>query len=177
MKTCEICKKYLSLNNFSLNKTRCDGHEYVCRVCNRIRSRKYFYKKADYYQQNKERIKAMQRERSKNFTPSYWKKKYQQEKERIRTYRKTHRHVVNALAAKRRAVIKMATPEWANFERIKLIYEKAQIYNFVFPDQAPWHVDHIIPLQNKKVQGLHVHENLQLLPAKINRMKRNKVLL
>lgn len=40
-----------------------------------------------------------------------------------------------------------------------------------------WHVDHMIPLQAKKVCGLHVWNNLQVIPAFMNLKKNNKMQL
>lgn len=37
-----------------------------------------------------------------------------------------------------------------------------------------WHVDHIIPLNGKKVSGLHTYLNIQVIPASTNVQKHNK---
>ena len=61
-----------------------------------------------------------------------------------------------------------ATPKWANLEKIKEIYLNCP---------SGYHVDHITPLTNKNVCGLHVESNLQYLTAKENMKKSNKFTL
>lgn len=45
-----------------------------------------------------------------------------------------------------------------------------ELFNF------KWHVDHIIPLNGNKVSGLHIWNNLQVIPAKLNYSKKNRLL-
>lgn len=39
-----------------------------------------------------------------------------------------------------------------------------------------WHVDHMLPLRAKNVSGLHCADNLQVIPAKMNLAKGNKLM-
>ncbi len=80
--------------------------------------------------------------------------------------------LANAAHAKRRSTKLNATPSWANLKEIKAIYKKAAQLNKT--TQTKWHVDHIDPLQSALVCGLHVTENLQILPASMNCSKSNK---
>jgi len=67
---------------------------------------------------------------------------------------------------------KFATPIWANKEKIKEIY--IQAVELSESTGVRHEVDHIIPLTNKLVCGLHNEFNLQILPMSDNRIKSNK---
>jgi len=57
-------------------------------------------------------------------------------------------------------------PSWAEIEKINVVYDKSIKYGL--------EVDHIVPIKNKLVCGLHVWHNLQLLERKLNRSKGNR---
>ena len=63
---------------------------------------------------------------------------------------------------------------WANKKKIKRVYELCKMISE--DTGAMHHVDHIIPLIGKNISGLHVHTNLQILPASENFKKNNKFL-
>jgi 5-methylcytosine-specific restriction endonuclease McrA len=68
--------------------------------------------------------------------------------------------------------VKQATPGWANPYLIEDVYIKAK--QLTIKTGIPHEVDHIIPIAGKKVCGLHVETNLQILTKKENAKKLNK---
>jgi hypothetical protein len=118
-----------------------------------------------YHQENKNRTLSKQREyHQKNRIDILMrKKKYQQEKPEV------HR-VINA---KRRASKRNATVTWADKVKISKIYERCEFINRDVNE--PHHVDHIVPLQSPLVCGLHNEFNLQILTAKENLSKCNRI--
>jgi hypothetical protein len=68
--------------------------------------------------------------------------------------------------------VRQATPPWASDEKIRAIYQRAR--NLTKSTGIAHHVDHIIPLRNDFVCGLHVEANLMPIPASVNIAKRNR---
>ena len=127
-----------------------------------------------YREKNKELIKKLAQNYHKNNADiiSAKKKIYrEQNKEKIKTtiknwYNKNyHRYLI--AKAKRRAIQLQAIPKFANLNKIREIYKNCP---------KGYHVDHIIPLNNPIVCGLHVEWNLQYLSAKDNCSKGNKLI-
>lgn len=79
---------------------------------------------------------------------------------------------VTANKARRRAIELMATPAWAESEDLEDFYVIARMFRMY--TGLEYHVDHIVPLQNKLVCGLHCEANLQVLPGPDNRSKSNR---
>lgn len=95
-----------------------------------------------------------------------------------REYTKINSDKFLAKNAKRRSLKLNAFVEWdiefTNFllaEAYNLAKRREELTGF------EWHVDHMIPLQADSVCGLHVWNNFQVIPAKLNLYKNNKLIL
>ena len=126
------------------------NHKYRCIECKRIENRIY--------------------ERDSRKKPRVNTKKEQLRKIK---WKKENKGYVNYINSKRAAAKIKRTPKWANLFLIRKIYEEcSKLISKYGPNS--YHVDHIIPLQGKKVSGFHVENNLQILKAKDNLSKGNK---
>jgi hypothetical protein len=175
-KKCRKCQKIKNIEEFALAKTCKDGRRQTCNDC---RSKKL----AEWYQKDKENIQVKRRpyrEKNKekiNENTKQWKrdnKEYTQEYNA--DWRKDNPDKINAYAAKRRAALLNATPPWLTKNQLKQIeryYTVAQWAESILGE--PLAVDHIVPLQGKNVNGLHVPWNLQIITKQENERKGNKV--
>jgi len=160
MKYCPCCLQTKVFTDFSKNKSRKDGYMGYCKPCQQIK-RKTSDKK------HKDKRNASAAEWRKNNREAFLKtlKKYRQVNQPIRT----------ALQNKRKAAKLQRTPNWlTEFDLLKIqcLYQVASMYSK--ESGYEWNVDHIIPLQGKKVSGLHCPSNLRVIPAIENQRKNNK---
>lgn len=67
--------------------------------------------------------------------------------------------------------VKRSTPKWADKRAIEDVYEQARL--LTLRSGVRYSVDHVIPLAGLNVCGLHVPENLAVIPAVDNSRKGN----
>lgn len=91
------------------------------------------------------------------------------DKETIQEYGKL---VDTRLWAFRRRYLLIQTPKWVDLDKIRAI--RAECRRISKETGIKHHVDHIIPLKGRLVSGLHVAENMQIIPASENFRKLNR---
>ena len=161
LKTCKTCNTEKSVSDFYKQSTRgLFGVRGTCKACDN--SKKTLYREA-----NKEKLLELKK-------VSYQKNK-DKNLETKKKYRQSNKAKINHLVALRKKTIKQRTPAWlTDFDKLKIkcMYMVASM--LTRENKESWHVDHIIPLQGKKVSGLHVPNNLQVMFSKENISKKNK---
>ena len=100
------------------------------------------------------------------FSAQYYEKNSDAIKAKCAEYRKNNKGYFVARNTRRKASKLSATPSWANQDAIR------EIYNWAAASGLS--VDHVVPLKNKIVCGLHCEANLQLLPLYENIKKSNR---
>jgi hypothetical protein len=180
--TCKTCKSNSDYNYKKNNSEKC-----------KVRDADYHSRNKDirnlqskiYYEENKEKLLLWQKEYNlerRDFVLQYLRDrhntvKYTEEyRKKYKEYYETNKEFFIGRAAKRRAAKLKALPKWLTpeqLEQIKELYTCAQMFKLYTGEE--YHVDHIVPLQGENVCGLHVPWNLQVIPAKENLSKSNKL--
>mgnify|MGYP003114242515 CR=1 FL=1 len=143
-KRCTMCAKVKPLSCFAYKNASKKTYQVYCRSCKSEYSKKH-------YINNREALINQCRE-----------------------YFKNNPHIFVAKTNKRRAKKLNATPDWLTVEQIdeiKAKYKEAKELETLTGEKH--HVDHIVPLNNVLVCGLHVPWNLQVIPASVNLRKSN----
>lgn len=147
-------KKKQAKDYLENNREKCNKYKREYRAKNPDKWRKYFL---DQYYQNWEREKETNRRYRRNNS--------QKVREYSSKWKKENKGKVASYSSKRRARLLQAIPKWANLLEIQKFYESC-------PEGMT--VDHIVPLVNKNVCGLHTIDNLQYLTPIDNSIKSNK---
>lgn len=158
MKTCSKCGVEKDLSAFYKRKDRACGVGSHCKECVKTAAK-------ENWSENKEERLQKSRDR--------WEKKKEQYSATAKKWREANKGYIAATTKARKALKINRTPKWADLERIKAYYNVCAFFNEI-NGYAKYHVDHVVPLQGKTVSGLHVHSNLQVIPAKDNLTKGNK---
>jgi hypothetical protein len=177
MKVCKCCKELKDESEFYKHSKKLDGLFNECKSCLSEYSRNKYIREKDtilarnkvYRENNKAEMYAQQR---------VWSKA---NPDKLKVYNAKHRcnDPVKKAAwrSKRRASKLNRTPPWLSKEELNKIREVYKLARKLSKETGVLHhVDHIIPLQGKLASGLHTLNNLQVLTAKDNLVKSNKII-
>ena len=178
MKKCIDCGEYYPLSYFYKNKKMPDGHLNSCKACRRKWDNNYKQKNKEKLYSDTKEWKDNNKESLSSYRKEYYKNNSEREKELYKEWRRINKERCLILStknsAKYRATKRNATPWWSDNEAIRSIYEKAR--ELTLSTGIQYHVDHIVPLTNDLVQGLHVPANLRIIPYYENISKHNKLI-
>lgn len=187
MKTCSRCKEAKEPSLFGLDKSRPDGRSYWCKAClaqknhawdSANKDRKAATRRAR-YEANREKVLeesraryASNKERHARSVKKWREENRQRAADIRRKWESRNREKVCAKTALRKASKLRATPAWCDLSAIQDFFDAAAAFRMYTGQE--YHVDHIVPLRGKTVCGLHVPNNLQVLPATENARKGNR---
>lgn len=171
-KKCTVCKEIKHLDLFSRRIKSKDGKNYCCKKCQSDSAKRWHIANRDV---SCKRMKEY-KEKNKEYFSKLYKEWVSKNRDKVNSYVKkwdsNNPAKRAAHQAKRRSNTKKASPPWVDLKKIELLYQEAEKMR---NQGKNVNVDHIIPLQSKKVCGLHVHWNLRIIDAIENKKKSNKL--
>jgi hypothetical protein len=185
-KHCNKCNQIKGISEFGrrlLPASKKYSVKSHCKQCCKKIARKYYLqhqkdaidKQRQYYAEHREEMMlVMKSNYRKNYVNRQEYRKNNKDKiaKAYKQYYKNNKAYMAFIASVKRSNKKTHTPKWVDKEKIALVYLKA--FELGLLTGLKYNVDHIYPLKNKNVSGLHVWENLQVLEQSLNFHKSNK---
>lgn len=186
-KQCCRCQQARPVNRFSARADSKDGLRNICKDCYNVRTCDLRRVDPARFRENERRYRERDPERYRLRQRSSWERNKKKKQEANRRYRQNNiercrrwvaewgRKNRDRRAGSRRyraAAELRAVPIWASVEAIRGIYLSARSLSET--TGKLWTVDHIVPLQNALVCGLHCEANLRVIPGTENFAKCNR---
>lgn len=169
MKNCYVCKKQLPFESFAKDKSQSSGYSSACRPCKNLKRAEHAAKNRQAESNRRMAWSAANPERQAAINAKCAAKPKSPER------RAALRATLNKNNSNYRATKLKAMPVWERELTLLVLTEahilarqRTSLFGF------PWEVDHAIPLRAKKVCGLHVWNNIQVISRSANRKKLNK---
>lgn len=181
LKTCNHCKQAKDTSLFYANKRMKDGLNLFCVECHKAdnRARKARNRANPEFRAAESAYKKQYRERTVEARAAYIAQWREANREWVAKYRKEYfsanKARYNFLCQKRKIDLLNRTPKWLTDDDRWMMSEAYDVAaKRTELTGVEWHVDHVIPLRGKRVSGLHVPGNLQVITWQENQRKTNK---
>lgn len=171
VKRCTKCGEEKSRDLFPNRKKSKDGLGYKCLSCAALETRLWRAANRDYHRHS---VREWQRANKElvNQRSKEWRLKNKERRAKTcREWNERNQDKRAEAVARRRG--KLVTPGWAEPTAIAAFYREAK--RLEKETGVKHHVDHIVPINSLLVCGLHVENNLQVIPALENVQKRNLI--
>lgn len=182
---CSICKEDKPVSEFYI-RARTGNPRADCKKCCYIRSRAWVSKNPEVDMAAKRRhatkpeVKLKNAERQKKtdrtlILQRHYAKNKVKVDSRNRDWARANPEMVRVYKANRKAAELSRTPGWfSEIDEFILVEASSLARQRQHATGFKWEVDHVVPLQGKLVSGLHIGNNLAVVPQVINRSKLNK---
>ena len=191
-KACTRCEIEQPVESFSRDSARKSGIHPWCNACRKESARKRIAANPEFHRKRVAAWRAKNPDADRAIRKSQQVKHKEKRNAESRAYRAANLDRVRLLGREwsknnpaasrainnaRRAAKKRAIPAWASDELDQFVM--SECYSLAVKRTqitgVEWHVDHVVPLRSENVCGLHCSANLQVIPARLNHAKGNRV--
>lgn len=178
-KTCTKCGLSKPIHDFYAHKKMKDGRLNKCKECAKIDARKNYADNIDKkreYDRRRSMLPHRVAAREEYKKTDIGKIVKAKSAKKYANNNKQKRKLIKLICQTRRHAAKiMRSPKWVGEEgKAKIAAKYAEAKWMTIRNGIKHHVDHIYPLLGEFVCGLHVPENLRVIPARENIKKSNK---